>query len=135
MGFRIATNPEAFSLAPSKAKPVKRPDYLTFIRALPCIITLQPNVEAAHVSTAAPDYGAYGRGKSQKADDSWALPLVQEKHNAQHKINEMEFWRWHGIDPHMACLTLWGIYHRMPHDDAVAAATAVIRRRGLGVIR
>lgn len=132
MASRIAPNPDAFPMTPAKSKPVKRPEYLKFIRRLPCIITLRPVVDAAHVSTAAPDFGAHGRGKGQKADCSWTLPLVREKHDEQHRIAEMTFWHKHGINPHTACLTLWGIYNRMEPDEAVKAATAIIRRRGLG---
>lgn len=132
MAFRIVQSHEAFSLAPAKAKPEKRSDYVTFIKRLPCIITLRNVVDAAHVSTAAPTYGAYGRGKSRKADDSWTLPLCREKHDEQHKIAEMAFWHKHGINPHVACLTLWGIYNRMDSNEAIQAATAIIQRRALG---
>lgn len=79
MGFRLHRDPEAFSRQPTGkgSKRVEKPDYLDFIRALPCVVTRQTPVEAAHVSYADPRAGKLGRGKGRKESDQWAVPLCQ----------------------------------------------------------
>lgn len=105
MAFRIAP-----SEAPVKAPPVKRPSYLSWIRTLPCVVTGTRPVEAAHLSMARPDMGHYGKGKSQKASDSWCLPLCPDEHRRQHDIGEKKYWFLQHQDPHTLCLVLWRLW-------------------------
>lgn len=108
-----------------KRKAAKSKDYLSFLHSLPCIVTGQTIVQAAHVSFAAPKYGHYGRGKGTKASDRWALPLCEEQHSRQHNMNEQEYWLGVGIDPHQVALVIWGLFSEMG-DDALPFAAAVI---------
>lgn len=114
-----------------KQKAAKSKDYLSFLHKLPCVVTGASTVQAAHVSFAAPRYGHYGRGKGTKAPDRWALPLSKEEHDRQHSMNEAEYWRGVGIDPHLLALTIWGLFTDMG-DDAELFATAIINARTLG---
>lgn len=128
MGFRI--NP---ALAPDptpKAKPTKSKDYLAFIHLLPCVLTGRTEVQAAHLSMAAPKYGHYGRGKGSKVSDRWVLPLSADKHARQHEIGEDLFWRSAGIDPHILALTIHGLWTDLG-DDAEPFAAAIIHQARL----
>lgn len=120
--FRIAA--ANFNPTP-KRKAAKSKDYLSFLHLLPCIVTGQHIVQAAHVSFAAPKYGHYGRGKGTKAPDRWALPLREEEHRRQHSMNEQDYWDSVGIDPHQVALVVWGLFSDMG-DDALPFAAAVI---------
>lgn len=113
-----------------KRKPQKKADYLAFLHSLPCVVTGSREVQAAHVSFAAPRFGHYGRGKGHKASDRWALPLSPAEHNRQHSMNEAEYWRGVGIDPHVLALTLWGLFTEMG-EDAEPFATAIINQNAL----
>jgi hypothetical protein len=124
MAFRIAnTN---FDATP-KRKAMKNKDYLSFIHALPCCVTGAYGVEAAHLSSPALQLGHYGRGKSSKASDRWALPLSPAQHRIQHSMNEMEFWRRAGIDPHVLALTIFGLFSDMG-EEAEPFAAAIINQ-------
>ncbi|NTJ46850.1 DUF968 domain-containing protein [Agrobacterium rhizogenes] len=124
--FRIAnTN---FDATP-KRRPVKRADYLSFIRKLPCCISGVRDVEAAHVSFAAPWYGCYGRGKGAKVADRFALPVSSKLHTLQHsgKLgSEKDFWDHHGIIPHELANTLFGIWSDYDEYEAVERAKSRI---------
>ena len=129
MGYRI--NSALATCAPTpKAKATKRKSYLTFIHLLPCVTTGQYDVEAAHLSMAAPRYGHYGRGKGSKVSDRWVLPLSQAQHARQHQIGEDLFWRNAGIDPHILALTIHGLWTDLG-DDAEPFATAIINQARL----
>ena len=128
--YRIFKPDTAFR--PSKStKAVKDKAYLSFIHELPCLIELVTPVEAAHLSTANRLYGHTGRGKGSKVSDRWCLPLCMEKHIEQHQHNEMLFWSVNGINPHLAALTLHGLWSDMK-DDAVPIARELIMKRELG---
>ena len=63
------------------------PEYLTFIRSLPCLICRRTNrIEAAHVGA---------RGLGQKCDDRETIPLCafhhREGEHAHHRIGK-KFW-------------------------------------------
>lgn len=111
-----------------KRKAEKNASYLEFIRKLPCCVTGARPVEAAHLSTANTEYGHYGRSKSSKASDRWALPLSPSEHRRQHSGNEMAYWQSVGIDPHKTALVLWGLFSEM-EDEAEPFAIAVINRQ------
>jgi len=126
MGYRI--NSALASCDPTpKAKATKSKGYLSFIHLLPCIITGQKGVEAAHLSMAAPKYGHYGRGKGSKVSDRWCLPLSQAAHARQHQIGEDLFWRNAGIDPHILALTIHSLWTDLG-DDAEPFAVAIINQ-------
>lgn len=126
MAFRIAH--QAASPAPvPKAKAAKSKGYLAFLHQLPCAVTGVRIVEAAHLSMAAPQYGHYGRGKSAKVADRWALPVSPEQHRRQHSMNEREYWNGVGINPHVLALTLWGLWSDMG-EDAEPFAAAIINQ-------
>lgn len=94
-----------------KRKPMKDADYLSFIHELPCVVTrAYTDIQACHVSFAAPQYGAYGRGKGQKASDRWVVPMTAAEHIRQHDMNERAFWDLTGLDPHLICLILYGLF-------------------------
>ncbi len=109
-----------------KGGPRKEAGYLAFIHALPCVVTGVHGVEAAHLSYASPKHGHYGRGKSQKAPDRWALPLCPDQHREQHAGGEANYWR--NIvnrDPHLIALVIYGLWNE--HGaDAEPFATAII---------
>ena len=131
MAIRIV-RPETAFAAP-RIKPVKKPEYLAFIRSLPCIVTKRMPVEAAHLSFANPSVGHFGRGKSQKAPDRWALPLSLEAHRDQHKGSERKFWQKHGIDPHLVALTLWGVFCEHGTDGKSVATNMIITGNMAGI--
>lgn len=122
--FAVRREPTAFSTSPSKGQ--KRPrrengKHLAWIRTLPCVITGQYGVEAAHIRYAAPEYGKRDTGKAEKPDDDWVIPLAPELHREQHSMNEVKFWTKYGIDPCRVALAL----SRITGDDE--AALVIIR--------
>lgn len=72
-----------------------------FIRRLPCCVCGDnTTTEAAHISYADMRYGKFGRGKGQKEESIWVVPLCGEHHRLQHYMGEKPFWRYHDIgDP------------------------------------
>ncbi|GAB4351332.1 MAG: DUF968 domain-containing protein [Oricola sp.] len=114
-GFRIPYPNEQFS-AGKKTAPVKRDSYKRWIATLPCVITKSYGVQVAHLSFSRPELGHLGRGKQTKASDRWVLPLAVALHEEQHAGSEREFWRRYGIDPHIACLVLFGIWSDYGRD-------------------
>lgn len=126
MASRIIYQGEGLQLSKS-TKAVKRPAYQAWIATLPCIVTRRTDVQAAHLSFARPDLGHFGRGKGQKASDRWVLPLCVDQHFLQHQGNEEAYWRRLEIDPHLACLILWGLYSELG-ADATEHATKIIMK-------
>lgn len=79
---------------------VKDASHEDFIRALPCVICGDnTTTEAAHISYADMRYGKFGRGKGQKEESIWIVPLCGAHHREQHDAGEKPFWRAEGIDP------------------------------------
>lgn len=124
---RVAIPGTAFSLQPTgkHLKSMKRPNYLEFIRSLPCVVTGRWPVEAAHISFAAPEYGKTGRGKGQKEDDRWTLPMAQEEHRKSHSMNERNYWVSVGIDPCVVALALFGAF---PNEELARLVIQNARR-------
>lgn len=109
-GYRLIREDTAFSVSPSKGqkRPRKEDDgHLRWLRTLPCVITGERPVEAAHVRYADPVYGKRETGKAEKPDDRWALPLSPRLHRAQHDMAEKMFWLSYGLDPLRICLALY----------------------------
>lgn len=124
MAFQIKPREDTYF---PKKKATKNKGYLAWLHALPCCVTGTYGVEAAHVSFPQTKYGHYGRGRGTKASDRWALPLSPECHRAQHSTNEEKYWLSVGIDPHILCLVLHGLYVEMG-DIATEHAEAIIMR-------
>jgi hypothetical protein len=108
-----------------KKRPTKKPDYLAWLHTLPCVVTGRLGVEAAHLSTAEPWYGHYGRAKGTKAPDIFALPLHPDEHRIQHSMAEMEYWHEY-VNPHILALILWAIYSMYDEQEATERASARI---------
>ena len=119
MSFRIATDRKyGLSKAPLKKRKVKTSeerkelDHLNFIRSLPCAVCgSTQRVEAAHLRSASAEYEKPITGKAQRPPHRWTTPLCRYHHQdapaAQHKMNELEFWALHGINPFVLCQRLW----------------------------
>lgn len=125
MAARIAYQPERFTTP--KRRPAKKPAYLAFLHHLPCCVTGQYGVEASHLSFASPEHAHYGRAKSTKAPDLFALPLSKAEHERSHRIGEQQFWACSGINPHELALALWAIYSLYDEDEAITRCTSRIR--------
>lgn len=126
MASRIAYVPR--EEAP-KTRPAKRSDYLSFLHKLPCCVTGQTGVQAAHVSFASPWHGHYGRAKGTKAPDRFALPVCPVEHELQHSGkfgSESDYWKIKGIDPHGLANTLFCIWNDYPEHEAVVRCEARI---------
>jgi hypothetical protein len=80
---------------------IKSETHEDFIRSLPCAICGDnTTTEAAHISYADMRYGKFGRGKGQKEESIWVVPLCGAHHREQHELwNERAFWGHKGIDP------------------------------------
>ncbi|MEO3387360.1 hypothetical protein [Mesorhizobium sp. CAU 1741] len=111
MGFRIARPETAFSNAPIGKQKKRQRDHdakhLDWIRTLPCVITGNRPVEAAHIRYADPVYGKSETGMGEKPSDKWTVPLTSAKHREQHSGNEKLFWLRHGLDPLRIALALY----------------------------
>lgn len=124
MSSRIV-RPEGAFLVP-KRKPAKDAEYLAFLHELPCVVTRRrEQIQACHVSFAAPDLGHYGRGKGRKAPDRWALPMTATEHAMQHSMGESAYWDIVCLNPHLIGLVLWGLFTEAGMD-ATMEATQVI---------
>lgn len=122
MAFRI--QPQITELPPRR--PAKRKDYLAWLHTLPCVVTGQFVVQAAHVSFSAPWHGHYGRAKGTKAPDRFTLPLCIAEHARQHSMNERDYWDSVGINPHELANTLFGIFSDYDEYEATERAKSRI---------
>ena len=129
MTHRVAIPSTAFSRQPKREKPGKEATYLDWLHGLPCAVTGARPVEAAHLSSANAFYGHMGRGKGQKADDRWALPLSPTMHREQHSGSEMVFWKRHGIDAHLLALVLHALFEQGASADYAAIIVGQHRQR------
>lgn len=100
--------------------------YFGFIAQLPCCVSGVFGVQVAHLSSASPEHGHYGRGKGTKVHHRWTLPLSPALHDEQHRGGEMTFWKAKGIDPHALALKLYGLWSEYG-QDAVEPACRLIR--------
>ena len=79
---------------------IKSASHEEFVRGLPCVACGDTTTtEVAHVSYADLRYGKFGRGKGQKEESVWVVPLCGTCHREQHYYGETEFWELHKIDP------------------------------------
>ncbi len=100
-----------------KRQKIDSPKHEAFIRELPCVVCGDAtSTECAHVSYADLRYGKFGRGKGQKEESVWVVPLCRVHHAHQHDIGERNFWFNHRIDP---CRVAAALYIRTgSHEDA-----------------
>lgn len=90
---------------------VKDEAHLAFVRTLPCIVCGDnTSTEAAHIRGGDPRILKRQAGMGEKSDDVFTLPLCNEHHAMQHRMNEAKFWLWVGVDPFLVALALF--YHR-----------------------
>lgn len=95
----------------TRQKQPKEPDakHLDFIRALPCIIS-GAQAEPAHVRFGDPKAGKRSTGMQERLDE-WTVPLSPHWHrtgpDAQHNMNEREFWKSHDINVLAVCAALY----------------------------
>lgn len=121
-------------LKPFKTPREEKPAHLAFLRKLicPCCATgdakgsfFASDIQAAHLRAGSALHGKEPLpGMQQKPDDRWALPLCQAHHAEQHTMDEMEFWRSFGIDPHVLALVLWGLTGKVHEATWVVTAHA-----------
>lgn len=101
--FAIQRPDTAFATAPAKGK--KRPrttddEHLKWLRTLPCVITGERPVEAAHIRYGSSVWAKRETGMGEKPDDKWALPLSPALHREQHDAgDEQAWWQAQGMDP------------------------------------
>jgi hypothetical protein len=88
--------------------PVKDDAHRKFIGGLPCIVC-RNNIEsqAAHISYSDPKWGKPGKGMASKASDFYCVPLCGRHHDAQHAMNERDWWKLSGIDPIPIAMALY----------------------------
>lgn len=101
---------------------------LSFCHELPCVLSFQCAVQAAHISFARPELGHYGRGKGTKVSDRWILPLSPTLHMEQHAHgDERGWWESKGVEPHLLCLAIYGIFKEIGPEDGRDEAERIIR--------
>lgn len=134
---------EAMRQTPAFANPrrprLRDPKYLAWIRGLPCVACEVERArgqaptcsalrsDAAHVRAT---FGAKAWrhvGKAEKPDDTRALPLKRQHHEAQHAMSEVVFWGELDVYPPDLCRDLRDAYER-GSDGA-----EVIRRHAVGL--
>lgn len=100
--------------------------HLAFVARLPCLITGRRGVHVAHIRYGNPTIGKRHTGLQEKPDDCWTVPLDPHVHlHEQHRMNEKEFWRQHGIDP---CLVAQALFKISGNDEAGRAILRSARR-------
>lgn len=104
----------------------KDPEYLAWIRTLPCCLTGAGQCVAHHLLSV-----PFTRGMAYKADDMWAVPLTPEKHVQLHDVDkivadteEQWFWNQNKVLPHILARSLYAL--RGDYE----AAEHLIRRHG-----
>lgn len=100
----------AFALTGGKKRPRDhKPDHLTFIRKLPCLITGKYGVEAAHIRYGDLRYGKPTGGAGMKPSDNWTVPLSPAEHRDQHQHDEAAWWLAKSIDPLAVASALYAV--------------------------
>lgn len=110
-----------------KRKSMKKASYLAWLHELPSVLSGRYGVEACHTSFSAPQFGHFGRAKSAKSSDKWALPLTPDEHRISHNYpgGEEKFWMDMGINPHIMCLVLWGLWTEYGEESTTWAIQAM----------
>lgn len=113
MASKLPTRPVQQKGFVQKQPRIKCESHLDFIRSLSCCVCLAPpptggSNDPMHLKAGSLFYGKRDTGGGEKASDKWTLPGCRRHHDEQHNMDEMDFWRQHGIDPHLLALILWG---------------------------
>lgn len=128
---RIPLHPEAFSHDGGfrRRTPRERSQaHLAFIRSLPCVVCgSRDGVQAAHLRAGNPVYGKRRTGLGEKPHDRFANALCRSCHAAQHKQDELAFWRSHGIDPFQVATSLFAC---SGDDEAAELVIKMARSKG-----
>lgn len=103
--------------------PERCPDYLAWIRTLPCVVCGRASgIEAAHTNALGP------RRMAQKTSDFSALPLCAMHHrsgpDSYHRLGEKHFATGHRVDLLEVALTLRDQFSRQMADAAQNSSTA-----------
>jgi hypothetical protein len=123
MAFKIPVRYDAFRV---KRPRIHKPEYLPWIRQLPCLVTGRTDaIEAAHIRFADTSVGKRTVGMGEKPDDRWTVPLTADEHRKQHSGSEMNYWHHVGIDPLIVALALYGCFP----DAAEAESIISIHQR------
>ena len=91
---------------------IEEPDYLDWIRKLPCLVCLRPSdpylgrTHPAHIRYNDARFGAF-TGGGERPDDRFSLPLCVKHHVEQTDVGEgPQYWEGLGMTPHAMCLAL-----------------------------
>jgi hypothetical protein len=87
------------------------PKYLAFLRTKPCCLCGQPS-EACHIRSASLEHGKSHTGLGEKPSDRWCVPLCRSCHGKQHSMNELAFWKSHGVNPFTLAQKYYAEYQR-----------------------
>lgn len=104
------------------------PAYLAYVRTLPCLVCGRRPCDAAHIRSAAPQYGKRHTGMAEKPDDRWTLPLCRQHHAEQHSTNELAWWAAQDIDPFALAAALYESHPGM----ARRPARRIVKRKPTG---
>lgn len=107
---------------------VHAPAYLAFVRTLPCVVSGEFPVEAAHVRYGDALRGKRHTGAAEKPDDRWVVPLHPREHRDQHAHGEREWWAERRIDPLLVAALIFSAFHA--DDDIAARAVCMAAKNG-----
>lgn len=107
-------------------------DHLRFVHGLPCLVCGAPG-ECAHIRMGNMLRGKPPTGKSEKPSDKWVVPLCPDHHrngpDAQHNMNEAEWWARQGIDPIATAALLWTVTGDQAAAELICANPISTERR------
>lgn len=105
--MRIKPNKPAEAKGAAYHAPSLGEEHLNFIRSLGCVLCGGPS-EAAHVRMTPP--GQPPTGLQRRPPHNKVVPLCAYHHRlsneAQHNHSEEEWWKAHGLDPHLIAAAL-----------------------------
>lgn len=117
---RIIRPDTAFTLTSGRQKNPRQTNdaHLRWIRTLPCVVTgSRQDIQAAHVSFGDLAFAKPSRGKGEKADDKYVVPLCKAEHERQHSQGERRYWESVRINPVIVALSLFA---ETGNDDKAA---------------
>lgn len=96
---------------------------------LPCLICFRepPNGgrnDPMHIRYDDEARGKRAVGGAERPDDKWTVPGCRPHHDAQHSMNERQFWSDLGIDPLAVAEQLW------KHTGDLRKMRSIVFRRG-----
>lgn len=118
-------------VAPKRPR-IRDAGYLAWLRLQPCCVCGADKSDAAHIRSTTMEmderYGKRPCGAGEKPDDKWAVPMCRSCHGTQHAMNEMAFWRLHGMDPFALARRY---YARAAHDGVCTPGSAKRKSRSI----